>query len=494
MVQRALQLCFFLILLSSGFGRLSWAAPSSCPKLLAQDLLPQGLAAVADQPTAFLPLEKIDQHDWQVTPIDYEGGFFVHEYSPWSVMASYTLCREGAGRPGRPWQVSYFDEEKRLHGALWFIFPEWEEHDLFFKNLSKAWQSFPPIYLSKLKTWNFPSAPFKQNPQVYLNKRHDVTFGRQGVVVEWRKFITTAPRQPVAYLRPPARQVPTIKYWRTAIAQALAVAWAATLKEDPHFMAAWRAAALQDQASEEFSPEVVAPFILQSPLTSSAQRGKVLAAAIFAATRLAQNHNLPDQPLIFRHSDNIPLANFGQVLQVRVTVQEDPAAQAEKEFVRTHPQLDLQPESSLFWGRNLGQGKLYRVTRFYGQEQVSFKILIEDYTAHPVIERQAIQQIKWMTAIVPGRFWQPISTVQILPPQLGFDYVTWFSFSKRPYVPSIDGIARLKLTSSITHPGMKDLLLFFEEGFRPLMINPGLGQMLCFDLYDWFTRSDFVRR
>jgi hypothetical protein len=360
------------------------------------------------------------------------------------------------------------------------------------QNLQKAWQSFPAIYLSKIKVWGFPFAAYKNNVTRYLKTKHDARFKEQGVIVEWNRIDRSMANGTIAYIHPAGQQKATLTFFQQAMAQALSSVWFDELKNQPHFIAAWKQAAKQDHASEVFSPNAILPLLLPSTAArpQHQHRQKVLAAA----ARLAAQHDLPLKvrsntapSAIF---NDLPKVNLAQVLRARVLVTPDPLAQAEKDFIKENPALEILPEQSLFWGRKNGVGKLYQVVRLEGRTQIAFKFLIEDFSQNPALEQAAMQQIKWIAAMVPGKLWQQLSTVHILPAQGKIQNLNWTTMSMRTTPLTLNGLAKLKLTFSLEDPAKKDLIIFLEEGLAPQLNSPGLAQLIARDLASWFNRNN----
>ena len=468
---------------------LSWATPKTtaqvCKSWLTSSLLAQGQQALQEHPAAFLPLQDIADNDLQIIPRNLNIAFFPHEGISWIEIGYFNVALEGHSGEGEAWHVTYLDAAKSLQDALFFISPEWQHNPNFMADLKKAWQSFPAIYLRPIKVWNFPFARFKRNPQSSMAKKHNLKFLANGVALEWKK-VDRSYRGWLAYFRPPKGKEMSASYLTTAFAQALAVVWWDALSGQKDFIMAWEIAAHHDQASAAFTPSIIMSLLLHPEKPTYTHRQKILAAAAYSSYNVEGPH-VPseDLPLNFHVTNSAPKANIANVLRAKVEVQEDAAAKEEKEVVRQLAIPDLLPEKSLFWGRNNGVGKLYQVTRKFGAEQVTLKFLIEDFSALPSREAQAIEQIKWITAMLPGKYLQKINLVQILPAYATIDQMNWFPFTWRSALHTLSGVARLRLTTSSDQPQKRDLLIYLEEGWATQLDSPGLAQLMAYDLKDW---------
>jgi len=457
-----------------------------CAKWLTDASYAQAQKFLAKHPSLQKSLAQGKQVKFDFSKLDLTSNFNRSELLPLSQFASFYLNLEGH-QDGELWRGIYYGQQFAMQNLLAYLAPEWiKENSNFPSLLAKAWQNFAPIYLHKIKMWHFPYAPYFKNLPPSKNAQRILTLVNQGIVIEWRTpGYYLHPNFWAVYLRRPSLATLTVDQITNHFAQALATVWAQELSANQEFMAKWKAAAKLDHASTAFSADQLIPLLLGNPPAKFQNRQKVFAAAAYTSWQ-KEALPLPLEKTISLDRQNLsPRANIYEVLEVMVSIKADPLAAEEKKWAQQFQ--DITPELSLFYGRQSGIGKLYQVARRYRDEVVHFKVLIEDFSAHPAIERQALNQIRWIAAIIPGKYWRQISTLHILPKQPKTTNRDQFSFILKSHSRMLVGQARLKVTTSLQDFKKKDVVLFLEEGLPIYFNNPGLGQHLARDLEDWLN-------
>jgi len=480
---KLLALCFLLIFSATSkaqFPCATWLTPSTSPS--AQKFL-------AAHPELLQSLKNSGQGQFVFTPLELTYNFTRGELLPLAQYAPFDLNAVGH-HEGDLWRGVY------TAGPSWpsqtllaYLAPELlAEIPQLPTHLAQAWQKFAAIYLHKIKLWHFPAAPYLPKFPRRKNIQRILTFYKHGIALEWRtKGYYPQPDFWAAFLRRPTdRKALTEDQLTRDIARALAAAWAQELSANQEFMAQWQAAAELDHASTNFTAHHLIPLLLDQSPQKYQHRRQVFAAAAMASWQenAWSQHN--ENTFYVDPQTLTPRANIYNVLEVDVSLQEDPLAAEEKNWAAQFPG-EIVPERSIFYGRQDGLGKLYQVTRRYKDEIINFKILMEDFSVHPDQEQLALNQLRWIVATIPGKYWQKVDTLQILPPQENIYNLDHLTFMIKSNAHLLIGQARLRVTTSLHEAGKRDVILFLEEGLAVYLQNPGLGQHLARDLAEWMN-------